>query len=54
LILALDGPESATIEINVNGSRILVAPNRVYHLNENVNSLSLSASSVPIVVNYVC
>lgn len=54
LILALDGPESATIEINVNGSRILVAPNRVYHLNENVNSLSLSASSVPIIVNYVC
>lgn len=54
LILALDGPESATIEINVNGSRILVAPNRVYHLNENVNSLSVSASSVPIVVNYVC
>lgn len=54
LILALDGPESATIEINVNGSRILVAPGRMYHLSENVNSLSLSASTVPIIVNYVC
>lgn len=54
LILALNGPESATIEINVNGSRILVAPGRMYHLSENVNSLSLSASTVPIIVNYVC
>nr|DAO08518.1 MAG TPA: hypothetical protein [Caudoviricetes sp.] len=26
----------------------------MYHLSENVNSLSLSASTVPIIVNYVC
>lgn len=54
LIQALEGPESATIKLIINGSEIIVAPNRIYHLNENVNSLSLSQSSVPIILNYIC
>lgn len=51
---ALNGPSSAIIKLSVNGSEILVAQNKVYHLHENINSLSLAQSSVPIVVNYTC
>ena len=51
---ALNGPSSAIIKLSVNGSEVLVAQNKVYHLHEDINSLSLVQSSVPIVVNYTC
>ena len=54
LISALEGPETATIKLSVNGSSILVAPGRAYHLNESINSIALVTSNVPIVINYVC
>lgn len=54
LIQALQGPDAATISINVNGQRILIAPNRVYHLSEDVQSLTLNSSTIPVVINYIC
>nr|DAL81307.1 MAG TPA: hypothetical protein [Bacteriophage sp.] len=54
LISALEGPETATIKLSVNGSSILVAPGRAYHLNESINSIALVTSNVPIVINYIC
>ena len=54
LISALEGPETASIKLAVNGVTIFVAPGRKYHLNENINSLTLVESSMPIVINYVC
>lgn len=54
LISVLEGPETASIKLAVNGATIFVAPGRKYHLNENINSLTLVESSMPIVINYVC
>lgn len=54
LISVLEGPETASIKLAVNGATIFVAPGRKYHLNENINSLTLVESDMPIVINYVC
>ncbi len=51
---ALQQPLSSTVRLNINGTRILVAPNKVYSLKEGINSLSLASSVMPIIVNYVC
>lgn len=50
---ASNAPSSA-VRLSVNGSDVIVAPNRLYSVREGVNSLSMTSVKYPIIVNYVC
>ena len=50
---ASNAPSSA-VRLSVNGSDVIVAPNRLYSVREGVNSLSMISVKYPIIVNYVC
>lgn len=50
----LSGPLETAINININGTPIIIAPNKVYHLKEPIYSLTLTSSIVPIIINYIC
>lgn len=50
----LSGPISTTTIISVNGKRIVMLPNKVYHLDESVSSINLISAGCPIIVNYIC
>lgn len=45
---------SSAVRLSVNGSDVIVAPNRLYSVREGVNSLSMISVKYPIIVNYVC
>jgi hypothetical protein len=42
------------VKLTVNGTDIIVAPNRLYSVREGVSSLSMKSVKYPIIVNYVC
>lgn len=50
---ASNAPSSA-VRLSVNGSDVIIAPNRLYSVREGVNSLSMTSVKYPIIVNYVC
>lgn len=50
---ASNAPSSA-VRLSVNGSDVIVAPNRLYSVREGVSSLSMTSVKYPIIVNYVC
>lgn len=50
---ASNAPSSA-VRLSVNGSDVIVAPNRLYSVREGINSLSMTSVKYPIIVNYVC
>ena len=50
---ASNAPSSA-VRLSVNGSDVIVAPNRLYSVREGVNSLSMTSVKYPIIVNYIC
>lgn len=54
LAAALAGPTATTTILSVNGTNIIVSPNKVYTLDETVRSLSVVSASSPIIVNYIC
>lgn len=43
-----------TTRIQVGGQPIIVAPNKVYALTENIKELKLLSATYPIIINYVC
>lgn len=45
---------SSAVKLAVNGTDIIVAPNRLYSVREGVSSLSMKSVKYPIIVNYVC
>jgi hypothetical protein len=45
---------SSAVKLTVNGTDIIVAPNRLYSVREGVSSLSMKSVKYPIIVNYVC
>lgn len=51
---ALLGPQSVNTKININGHNIMIMPNRMYSLKEDVYNLTLVGSTVPIIINYIC
>lgn len=51
---ALREPQSVVVRLNINGTTILVMPNKIYSLKEGMSSLTLASSVTPIIVNYVC
>lgn len=54
LRVVLSGPLSTTTILNINGTRVLIAPNKVYQLKEGIISLNLVSAVCPIIINYVC
>lgn len=51
---AANNAPSSAVRLSVNGSDVIVAPNRLYSVREGVNSLSMTSVKYPIIVNYVC
>lgn len=51
---AASNASSSAVRLSVNGSDVIVAPNRLYSVREGVNSLSMTSVKYPIIVNYVC
>lgn len=51
---ALQRPSATTTILSVNGNQILITPNKVYTLDEDITSLTLVSAISPIIVNYVC
>lgn len=51
---SLRAPQSALVRLNINGTTILILPNKVYSLSQGINSLSLASSVTPLIVNYIC
>lgn len=46
-------PQSPIL-LEVNGSPIVVAPNKIYSVKEPIKSLKLTKSPYPIIINYIC
>ena len=53
LLTAIEKPSGVFI-INVNGKDIILTPNKPYHLQEQVQSLSIVRSPYPLIFNYIC
>lgn len=51
---AASNASSSAVRLSINGSDVIVAPNRLYSVREGVNSLSMTSVKYPIIVNYVC
>jgi hypothetical protein len=51
---AVGNAPSSAVKLTVNGTDIIVAPNRLYSVREGVSSLSMKSVKYPIIVNYVC
>lgn len=54
LAKVLEGAESTTTILSINGTRVIVQPHRIYVLSEDIGALSLVSSNAPIIVNYIC
>lgn len=54
IITLLNGPQLTLTKLKINGRSIIVAPNKIYSLEEPVYSLSVDYASIPIILNYVC
>lgn len=54
LVAALSGPTATIARISVNGAEVVILPNKVYSLRQDVTELSLIQATAPIIVNYVC
>lgn len=54
LQIVLTGPLATTTILDVNGTRVLVSPNKIYQLKQGINSLSLVSAVCPIIINYIC
>lgn len=50
---ATNAPTSA-IRLSVNGTEVVVAPNRMYDIHQGINSLTMLSVKYPIIINYVC
>nr|DAG20663.1 MAG TPA: hypothetical protein [Caudoviricetes sp.] len=51
---AASSAQSSAVRLSINGTEIVVAPNRFYSVREGVNSLELISAKYPIIINYVC
>lgn len=50
---ATNAPTSA-IRLSVNGTEVVVAPNRMYDIHQGINSLAMLSVKYPIIINYIC
>lgn len=51
---ALSGPLMTSTILNINGSNVLIQPNKVYKVEENISTLTVIAAIAPVIINYIC
>ena len=54
LKIAATASPSSSIRLSVNGTEIVVAPNRIYSVHQGISSLTMISVKYPIIINYVC
>lgn len=50
----LSGPLMTTTILNVEGSRVIVQPEKIYSIEKDIGILVLESAIAPIIVNYMC
>ena len=54
LKIAASASPSSSIRLSVNGTEIMVAPNRIYSIHQGISSLTMVSVKYPIIINYIC
>lgn len=54
LKIAASASPSSSIRLSVNGTEIMVTPNRIYSIHQGISSLTMVSVKYPIIINYIC
>ena len=54
LRVAATNASTSAIKLSVNGTEVVVAPNRICNVHQGINSLTMLSVKYPIIINYVC